>query len=109
MRFFNKPASWRRAVVAIAVCGFVVASCGSDSGSSGGSGSGDTSAASTTAASGSETTAAPATGAPIKVMTVTTLNAAGPTYENISVTAKLYADYINAKGGINGHPLEVTV
>ncbi len=105
MRFFNKSASWRRAVVAVAVCGFVVASCGSDS--SEGSGSGDTSAV--TAAPGSETTAAPATGAPIKLMTVTTLNAAGPTYENISITAKLYADYINAKGGINGHPLEVTV
>lgn len=49
------------------------------------------------------------TGDPIKVMTVTTLNANGPTYENISITASLYADYINAQGGIAGHPLEVTV
>lgn len=49
------------------------------------------------------------TGEPIKVMTVTTLNAAGPTYENIAVTAEVYADYINARGGIGGRPLEVTV
>jgi len=46
---------------------------------------------------------------PIRVMTVTTLNAAGPTYENIANTANLYADYINARGGIAGRPLEVTV
>ena len=48
-------------------------------------------------------------GDPIRVMTVTTLNAAGPTYENIANTAQLYADYINARGGIAGRPLEVTV
>src|SRR5262249_12117306 len=39
----------------------------------------------------------------------TTLNAAGPTYENIANTANAYASYINARGGIAGHPLEVTV
>ncbi len=48
-------------------------------------------------------------GDPIKVMTVTTLNAAGPTYQNISDTANAYADYINTRGGIAGRPLEVTV
>ena len=101
MRFLNKPASWRRAAAVVAMCGFVVASCG------GGDDSSSTTAA--TEPSASETTAAAATGDPIKVMTVTTLNAAGPTYENIAITAELYADYINAKGGINGHPLEVTV
>ena len=42
-------------------------------------------------------------------MTVTTLNAAGPTYENIANTANAYADYINARGGIAGRPIEVTV
>ena len=61
-------------------------------------------AAATTAATGE----APS-GEPIKVMTVTTLNAAGPTYENIANTANAYADYINARGGIAGRPLEVTV
>ena len=49
------------------------------------------------------------TGEPLRVMTVTTLNAAGPTYENIANTANAYADYINARGGIAGRPLEVTV
>ncbi|HEX4983938.1 MAG TPA: ABC transporter substrate-binding protein [Ilumatobacteraceae bacterium] len=48
-------------------------------------------------------------GDPIKVMTVTTLNAAGPTYPNIANTANAYATYINARGGIAGRPLEVTV
>ncbi len=59
-----------------------------------------------------DTTAAPdntPSGEPIKVMTVTTLNAAGPTYQNIANTAKLYESYINARGGIAGRPLEVTV
>ena len=42
-------------------------------------------------------------------MTVTTLNAAGPTYENIANTANAYAQYINDRGGIAGRPLEVTV
>lgn len=42
-------------------------------------------------------------------MTVTTLNAAGPTYQNIANTADAYAQYINARGGIAGRPLEVTV
>ncbi|MGI9597353.1 MAG: ABC transporter substrate-binding protein [Acidimicrobiales bacterium] len=50
-----------------------------------------------------------ASGDPLKVMTVTTLNAAGPTYQNIANTAEVYAEYINARGGIAGRPLEVTV
>ena len=61
------------------------------------------------ASSADSAVATPATGAPIKLMTVTTLNANGPTYENIAITAKLAADYINANGGINGRPLEVEV
>jgi branched-chain amino acid transport system substrate-binding protein len=42
-------------------------------------------------------------------MTVTTLNAAGPTYKNIANTAQAYEKYINKRGGIAGHPLKVTV
>ncbi len=100
--------SWRRVLAAVAVCGIVAAGCGSDDDEAADSGD---SAATTEAAESASTEAAgeAPTGDPIKVMTVTTLNAAGPTYENISITASLYADYINAKGGINGHPLEVTV
>lgn len=77
----------------------------------GGSDSGDE-AAVDTGTSSEETAEAPAeelTGEPLKVMTVTTLNAAGPTYQNIANTAQAYAEYINARGGIAGRPLEVTV
>ncbi len=42
-------------------------------------------------------------------MTVTTLNAAGPTYKNIANTAQAYEKYINKRGGVAGHPLKVTV
>ena len=35
-------------------------------------------------------------------MTVTTLNANGPTYENIKIAAEIAADHINSNGGING-------
>jgi branched-chain amino acid transport system substrate-binding protein len=90
----------------IALGALVVSSCGGDD-------EPDASdAASTTAATDSGGTAgggAAPTGEPIKVMTVTTLNAAGPTYPNIANTANAYASYINARGGIGGRPLEVTV
>jgi ABC-type branched-subunit amino acid transport system substrate-binding protein len=68
-----------------------------------------TEAPAATTAAPAEDTAAAASGEPIKVMTVTTLNAAGPTYKNIANTAEAYAKYINARGGIAGRPLEVTV
>lgn len=102
MRFLTKPTTWRRAAALVAACGFIAASCGS------GGESADTTPATTEPGAVATTAEAP-TGDPIKVMTVTTLNAAGPTYQNIAITAELFADYINAKGGINGHPLEVTV
>jgi len=113
--------SFKKSVAAIAVFGLAISACGGDDDSSD-----DTSE--DTAADTSEDTAddsgdeggdsgeetgdesgEEATGEPIKLMTVTTLNANGPTYENIAVTANLAADYINANGGINGRPLEVTV
>jgi ABC-type branched-subunit amino acid transport system substrate-binding protein len=90
----------------LAVFGLVASACGSDD-------DGDSGASDTAAEETGDTAAAPsgeeASGDPIKVMTVTTLNAAGPTYENIANTANAYADYINARGGIAGRPLEVTV
>ena len=68
-----------------------------------------TEAAATEAAAETAAAVAAPTGDPIKVMTVTTLNAAGPTYKNIANTAKAYEKYINARGGIAGRPLAVTV
>ena len=41
-------------------------------------------------------------------MTLAAVNYAGPNYANILETAKLYAKWINARGGIKGHPLHVT-
>ncbi|MGD9701086.1 MAG: ABC transporter substrate-binding protein [Acidimicrobiia bacterium] len=80
------------------VAGLTIAACGGDDDDGGG----------TADTADSATTDAPS-GEPIKLMTVTTLNAAGPTYENIANTANAYATYINARGGIAGRPLEVTV
>lgn len=102
---------WLRSAAApLTVLALVVAACGGDDDG---------------ATPAPETTTAPAptdapeepdgpdepepSGEPIKVMTVTTLNAAGPTYENIATTAEAYEQYINARGGIAGRPLDVTV
>ncbi len=93
---------WRRRVVVVAlftVFALVAAACGSDDASSEADSDGDT----------TEEAVEAATGEPLKVMSVTTLNAAGPTYQNIANTAEAYAEYINARGGIAGRPLEVTV
>ena len=110
----------RKSTALVAVLGFVVAACSSDGkdSSKDSSGAATTNAPTNTEAPSADTTAASgattgssgaASGEPIKVMTVTTLNANGPTYENISITAKLAADFINSNGGINGRPVEVEV
>ena len=116
--------NWRllRTMVALlAVLALVAAACGSDGDDEATSEedtAADTTEEDTAEESAEEDTAeepaeeemdeAPS-GDPIKVMTVTTLNAAGPTYQNIANTAEVYAEYINARGGIAGRPLEVTV
>ncbi len=69
----------------------------------------DTEAAAESEAASTEGAVAAPTGEPIKIMTVTTLNAAGPTYKNIANTAMAYEKYINARGGIAGRPIKVTV
>src|SRR5688572_8131026 len=76
---------WRRAVALLAVAGLALAACGGDDDDAGD----DDESASTEAPADTatdETTGEAPTGDPIKVMTVTTLNAAGPTYENIANT-----------------------
>ena len=54
------------------------------------------------------TTAAGLSGTPIKTVTIAAVDWNGPTYENIHIAAKAYEAWINANGGINGHPLQVT-
>ena len=111
--------SWRRAVAPLVAFAFVVAACGGDDDDDAGEATTEQTeetaeataeeTAEATAEATEDAAAAEPTGDPIKVMTVTTLNAAGPTYENIANTADVYADYINARGGVAGRPLEVTV
>lgn len=96
--------SRRGVFVLLAAFLFLAAACGSDSDSS----AGDDEFVDGPSEPADEPADEP-TGEPIKVMSVTTLNAAGPTYQNIANTAEVYAEYINARGGIGGRPLEVTV
>ena len=97
---------WRRGIAMVAAFGFLVAACG------GGDDATEEPAAEEPAAA-EETTEEAATeelsGDPIKLMSITTLNANGPTYENIAITAELAAEFINDTGGINGRPVEVIV
>jgi len=114
--------SWQRGIALLAAAGLLAVGCGSDTKDASTTNPPSTAAPGATAAPATEpagtdspstepagTTGGTPTGDPIKVMTVTTLNAAGPTYQNIANTAKAYEKYINARGGIAGHPLEVTV
>src|ERR1700761_3707726 len=103
-----------RLVVMLAVVGLVVVACGSSKKAAttspttaGSVGSAASTGSATSTGSAAGASAAPS-GSPIKVMTIASVNYSGPNYENILETAKLYQDWINAHGGINGHPLEVS-
>ncbi|MCU1503135.1 MAG: putative lipoprotein, partial [Ilumatobacteraceae bacterium] len=65
--------------------------------------------AATTAGGGTLATPAvgKATGTPIKVMTIAPINSPTPPYPNIHEAAKIYGEWINDHGGINGHPLQI--
>ncbi|MEY2405701.1 MAG: branched-chain amino acid transport system substrate-binding protein [Acidimicrobiaceae bacterium] len=82
--------------VLLTVLALLLAACGSDK-------------KSTAKSAGSSTTAASNApkGAPIKVMTIAPVNTQLPPYPNIPAAAKVYAQYINDKGGVAGRPLEV--
>jgi ABC-type branched-subunit amino acid transport system substrate-binding protein len=97
------------AVAQLVVAAMLMAACGGDdSGSK--SASATTAAAggaSATSAAGSSGSAAKPTGTPIKVMVTAPVNTQLPPYPNIPGAAKVYESYINDKGGIAGHPLQV--
>jgi len=100
---------WKAFTSLLLALAMIATACGgSDDGGAADTGSSDTESAEAPAEEAPAESDEP-TGEPLKVMTVTTLNAAGPTYQNIANTANVYADYINARGGIAGRPLEVTV
>jgi ABC-type branched-subunit amino acid transport system substrate-binding protein len=79
----------------LAVAALALSACGGDDNKSSSSGGG----------SSSSTTAKKPKGSPIVTYTFTDVNTQGPQYKNIAETARVYAQYINAKGGIKGHPL----
>jgi ABC-type branched-subunit amino acid transport system substrate-binding protein len=82
-----------------AVTALALSACGGSddkSSSSGGSSS-----------SSSSTPAKKPTGSPIVAYTFADVNTQGPQYKNIQETSRVYGQYINAKGGIKGHPLTV--
>ncbi|MGA1220819.1 MAG: hypothetical protein ACO3XP_09255, partial [Ilumatobacteraceae bacterium] len=88
MSSVTKKSGWLRRVTAVAILGIGFTACG---GSDDASDSAEEAASEETAAPAEE--AAAPTGDPIKVMTVTTLNANGPTYENIKIAAEIAADH----------------
>jgi ABC-type branched-subunit amino acid transport system substrate-binding protein len=98
-------ARWRwplAVVVAGLVAALALSACGSSSSSS--------SSSATTSSSGGSSSSGGAktpTGSPIKAMTIASVNTQGPPFPAIPETAKLYEQWINAHGGIKGHPLQV--
>jgi ABC-type branched-subunit amino acid transport system substrate-binding protein len=90
------------AIVAVLLAGaLAIAACG------GGGNDSSSGSVSTSSGTGGAPAAKKPTGTPIKVMTIAAVNWNGPAYPNILDTAKLYGQYINDRGGIDGHPLEV--
>jgi ABC-type branched-subunit amino acid transport system substrate-binding protein len=86
-------------LLALVTCALVFAACGDDDDDDGGS-SGD---------SGGETSEQAADapkGEPIVTYTITDVNTQGPQYKNIQETTRVYQEWVNANGGINGRPLE---
>jgi ABC-type branched-subunit amino acid transport system substrate-binding protein len=99
-------------VIALLAGVVALAACGSSSSDKGGASTdtGTAPAAKTSTETGTVTPPGKAaTGDPIKTMTITSLDSQGPVYPNIAVTAKAYEKWVNARGGIGGRPLSVTV
>jgi ABC-type branched-subunit amino acid transport system substrate-binding protein len=79
-------------IAALAVASAALSACGSSSGKTHG---------------GPSASAGP-TGSPINVMTIYPDQSQASNYPGLPLVAQAYADYINAKGGIQGHPLHVS-
>jgi ABC-type branched-subunit amino acid transport system substrate-binding protein len=74
-----------------------LSACGSSSSSS---------SSATAAANAPATPASAPSGSPIVTYTFTDVNTQGPQYKNIEETARVYNSWVNAHGGIAGHPLQ---
>ena len=98
----RKPAAVVGVLVLLAS---LLAACGSSSHSSSSGSTNTTGAAAGTVAGASTSNLS---GSPLNILTLASVNYAGPTYANILTTAKVAGDWINAHGGIQGHPVKVT-
>jgi branched-chain amino acid transport system substrate-binding protein len=99
-----RGAAYKSAVVGVIGAALVVSACGSSSKSAGGS------TPTSPAVSSARSTAQTASGSPINVMTIYTATGTAAILDpEMGETAQVYAKWINANGGINGHPLKVTV
>jgi branched-chain amino acid transport system substrate-binding protein len=101
----KRRSRWYGAIVAASlVAALVLAACGSSSSSSASGG------AASSASSGSATTSQAAAqtpkGSPLVTYTIADVNTQGPQYKNIEETARVSAAWINAHGGVNGHPIQ---
>jgi branched-chain amino acid transport system substrate-binding protein len=63
--------------------------------------------AATAAESSPTASASKLAGSPMVTYTFADVNTQGPQYKNIAESARVYGSWINAHGGINGHPLKV--
>jgi ABC-type branched-subunit amino acid transport system substrate-binding protein len=99
----KRRARWFGAlVVAVSlVAALALSACGSSSSSSSTS-----SAAAAGGSSSSSTSSSAPSGSPIVTYTFTDVNTQGPQYKNIQETSRVYASWVNAHGGIAGHPLD---
>jgi branched-chain amino acid transport system substrate-binding protein len=107
-----KFTSWRCALVALVTStGVFVAACGSSSHSSSSHGSiTRASAGAGTATSNASTAAASPAGAPIKLGMICSCSGPQAGSEGLTgKTANAWAAWVNGHGGINGHPVHMTV
>jgi ABC-type branched-subunit amino acid transport system substrate-binding protein len=98
----RRPRSFLVVVAACLISAVALAACGSSSSSS----SSAAATSSSVAAVTSSSSASAPSGSPIVTYTFADVNTQGPQYKNIEETARVYASWINAHGGIAGHPLD---
>jgi ABC-type branched-subunit amino acid transport system substrate-binding protein len=93
----RRPRSFLVVVAACLIGAVALSACGSSSSSS---------SSATAAANAPATSASAPSGSPIVTYTFTDVNTQGPQYKNIEETMRVYNSWINAHGGIAGHPLQ---
>src|SRR4051794_11804430 len=92
---------YTRTLAVVAAGAAALTACGGGGKSSGSGSSGGSNAA---------TSAAPTlTGSAVNVLSIYPDGTNGANFPEVAVAAQAYQDYINSNGGINGHPLKVTV